>query len=142
MVEDFAGNVAIAKLGDHLPQTLGKTPIKLKLTDGNYQTKETLKDNLEMTQSDTGLVTNQAQLAVVHRNQPQSQLTKMNQDFFISPNEDGNKDFVAFKGLKNNVYNDLTVNVYAKDDHQNKPLSGLVKQALVHPLLKVQPGMA
>ncbi|HEP1422156.1 TPA: CXC chemokine-degrading serine protease SpyCEP [Streptococcus pyogenes] len=120
MVEDFAGNVAIAKLGDHLPQTLGKTPIKLKLTDGNYQTKETLKDNLEMTQSDTGLVTNQAQLAVVHRNQPQSQLTKMNQDFFISPNEDGNKDFVAFKGLKNNVYNDLTVNVYAKDDHQKQ----------------------
>lgn len=60
MVEDFAGNIAIAKLGDHLPKTIGNDLVHLTLTDGNYQKKVGYEDNLDMVATDTGLVTNQA----------------------------------------------------------------------------------
>lgn len=118
MVEDFAGNIAIAKLGDHLPKTIGNDLVHLTLTDGNYQKKVGYEDNLDMVATDTGLVTNQAQLAVSHRNRPHSQLVTLNQDFFISPNDDANKDFVAFKGLPNKTYNNLQVTVFAAEDQQ------------------------
>lgn len=118
MVEDFAGNIAIAKLGDHLPETIGNDLVHLTLTDGNYQKKVGYEDNLDMVATDTGLVTNQAQIAVSHRNRPHSQLVTLNQDFFISPNDDGNKDFVAFKGLPNKTYNNLQVTVFAAEDQQ------------------------
>lgn len=118
MVEDFAGNRAIAKLGDHLPESLEQEVMTFNLTEGNYQTKKVYDDQLEMAVTDTGLVTNQAHLAVTHRNRPQSHLVKLNHELFISPNGDGNKDFVAFKGVPNKNYQDLQVTVFAKDDQK------------------------
>ncbi|WP_053093918.1 MULTISPECIES: YSIRK-type signal peptide-containing protein [unclassified Streptococcus] len=58
MVEDFAGNIAIAKISQHMPTSRGQETVTFELTDGGYQHKVTLVDHLEMTYQDTGLVTN------------------------------------------------------------------------------------
>ncbi|KGR73357.1 S8 family serine peptidase [Streptococcus phocae subsp. salmonis] len=121
MVEDFAGNKAIAKLGDHLPSQIGQELIHLTLTDGGYQEKARIIDNLEMTPEDSGLVTNQASVMITNRNRPTSRLAKATTTVAISPNDDGNKDFVAFKGHQDKVYNDLHIAVYA-ESNQTQPV--------------------
>ncbi|MGT2888113.1 YSIRK signal domain/LPXTG anchor domain surface protein [Streptococcus didelphis] len=120
MVEDFAGNVTIAKLGKHLPKNIGHKTIEFSLKDDNYNISNTIIANLVMTANDSGLVSNQASQMISNRNQPISHLTRLAKEAFISPNEDGNKDFVAFKGLPNKVYNGLQITVYAKEDSRRK----------------------
>lgn len=129
MVEDFAGNVAIAKLGNHLPERIGQAELALTLTDINAQHQLSYSDNLNMTAADTGLVTNEAELLIISRNRPQSRLAKLGQTAVISPNDDGNKDFVAFKGLPHQVYQDLKVTVFAQED-----------TAMTSPIWSSQPG--
>lgn len=82
-----------------------------------------------MTAADTGLVTNEAELLIISRNRPQSRLAKLGQTAVISPNDDGNKDFVAFKGLPHQVYQDLKVTVFAQED-----------TAMTSPIWSSQPG--
>lgn len=117
MVEDFAGNIAIAKLGQHLPDQLGEDIITIPLKDGNYQQDQSFEDNVVMADGDSGLITNRSDIMMTNRNRPLSRLAKVNQSqIILSPNGKGNRDFIAFRGLPGKVYRDLSVSVYAAGD--------------------------
>ncbi|ELY5748609.1 peptidase S8 [Streptococcus iniae] len=117
MVEDFAGNIAIAKLGETLPEAFGKDIFTFTLKEGNYQNHHALEDKLQMTANDSGLMTNQSDIMITNRNRPLSRLVKANQSqLILSPNDNGNRDFIAFRGLPGQVYHDLKVTVFAADD--------------------------
>ncbi|MBA2795438.1 S8 family serine peptidase [Streptococcus porcinus] len=117
MVEDFAGNIAIAKLGQQLPDQLGDGIITIPLKDGDYQNYQSIEDNLVMTEGDSGLITNQSDIMITNRNRPLSRLAKANQTkIILSPNGKGNRDFIAFRGLPGKVYRDLSVSVYGAAD--------------------------
>lgn len=117
MVEDFAGNIAIAKLGEHLPSQLGEDEITFALKEGNYQQYHSLEDKLQMTNDDSGLITNQSDIMITNRNRPLSRLVKANQTkVILSPNDKGNRDFVAFRGLPDETYHDLRVAVFSAND--------------------------
>ncbi|MGT2933244.1 S8 family serine peptidase [Streptococcus catagoni] len=118
MVEDFAGNIALANIGAELENAHGGL-IKFTLKDGNYQKKSTIHDKLDMLESDSGLVTSQIDPSVAFKSQPRTKLIKVNEkQIVISPNGDWNRDFIAFKGIAGKTYKDLKVVVYKKGSGQ------------------------